>query len=147
MIRKRSLFSPMACDDQQRGDEFQNYAVSRLDGSFPSYSQQPLSTTGASTTIIDTKSYLPDDNITSITNIDMETKATTLHIIIGASVSGAVVLGLVIFSCITCLCRRQTFGVKQVHISAMLSNLDANMYQQLNVVVDPNVYDAMNNQT
>ncbi|KAL3837264.1 hypothetical protein ACJMK2_022631, partial [Sinanodonta woodiana] len=38
-------------------DEFQKYAVSKLDEGLPRYAQQPLSTTGASSTIIDTTSY------------------------------------------------------------------------------------------
>ncbi|KAK3596233.1 hypothetical protein CHS0354_030877 [Potamilus streckersoni] len=113
------------CSQRRRAicveDEIQNYAVSKLDGSIPCYSQQPSSTTGASTTIIDATGYHPDNNITSFTTpssnhdftTDVERKATTLYIIIGASVSGAIVLGLVILSCTVCLCRRHTFDVKQ----------------------------------
>ncbi|KAL3837263.1 hypothetical protein ACJMK2_022630, partial [Sinanodonta woodiana] len=38
-------------------DEFQKYAVSKQDEGLPRYTQQPSSTTGASSTIIDTTSY------------------------------------------------------------------------------------------
>ncbi|KAL3836874.1 hypothetical protein ACJMK2_022281 [Sinanodonta woodiana] len=118
------------CSNKRRAicvkDELQTYAVSKLDRGLPRYVQQPSSTTGASTTIIDTTSYHTyNTNISFTTTSSINSFGTeagqkaenTLYTIIGASVGGIVVLGIVIFVCVVCLFRRRSYDPNQGHRS------------------------------
>ncbi|KAK3606734.1 hypothetical protein CHS0354_006513, partial [Potamilus streckersoni] len=119
------------CSQRRRAicveDENQRYAVSKLDGSIPRYSQKPISTTGAPTTMtIGENTFLDlltescpsrNSSVTEGVVSDLETKPSTLYIIIGAVASGVVILVLVILTCTVSLCRRQTCDAKQSHIS------------------------------
>ncbi|KAL3836873.1 hypothetical protein ACJMK2_022281 [Sinanodonta woodiana] len=86
------------CSNKRRAicvkDELQTYAVSKLDRGLPRYVQQPSSTTEAG-----------------------QKAENTLYTIIGASVGGIVVLGIVIFVCVVCLFRRRSYDPNQGHRS------------------------------